>query len=103
MEYPGVSNSIAVRPSPLGGLGVFATKYFTSGELIELCPLLPIERTTWMSSPVLADHVVSARSSLTPVALPLGYGALYNHGEDPNASWTVNGETTTMEVRGMSQ
>lgn len=78
---------------------MFATKSFGPGELIELCPLLLLESSTYASSPALADHLVSVQSSISPVALPLGYGALYNHGDAPNASWTVNGETALMEVR----
>ncbi|MFJ9825537.1 SET domain-containing protein-lysine N-methyltransferase [Streptomyces sp. NPDC101160] len=32
------------------------------------------------------------------VALPLGYGALYNHADGPNANWSVDRAAAVMEV-----
>jgi uncharacterized protein len=90
---------IAVRSSSLGGRGVFAAKSFIPDELIELCPLLILERSLWGSSAVLDDHIVSVNFDHTSIALPLGYGALYNHGDYPNAIWTVGAGSSVMEVR----
>ena len=51
----------------------------------------------------LDDHVVAVPSARTPIALPLGYGALYNHGDVPNAVWTVDEKRAVMEVRAATQ
>jgi len=98
-HYPEVLAHIVVRQSPLGGRGVFAAKSFDLGELIELCPLLLLDSLEWAASAVLADHVVRVRSPYAAVALPLGYGALYNHSDIPNATWRVDGDAATMVVR----
>lgn len=87
-----------VRSSEIAGIGVFAAKAFTAGELIERCPLLLLEGSAWRSSAVLFDHVVTVSARPLRVALPLGYGALYNHADDPNASWSVDPSTAAMDV-----
>jgi hypothetical protein len=57
------------------------------GAEIERCPLLFLST----APDELADHVVGVRSSMRfPVALPLGFGALYNHSVTPNADWSVH-------------
>jgi hypothetical protein len=71
--------------------------------LIEVCPLLLLERSVWGLSMTLDDHVVAVPSARTPIALPLGYGALYNHGDAPNAVWTVDEKRAVMEVRAATQ
>jgi uncharacterized protein len=92
-------HGIIVKPSPLGGVGVFATQSFTPDDLIELCPILALERRLWGLSTSLDDHLVCIERTHTPVGLPLGYGALYNHADVPNASWEVDSDLLRMEVR----
>lgn len=89
---------IQVRPSSRGGRGVFATKPFRSGALIEECPLLVIEAYV----PELDDYVIRWDDHVDAdddtLLLPLGYGALYNHSDQPNAYWEPERSRTLMII-----
>jgi hypothetical protein len=89
---------VVVHPSEIAGIGVFAVRAFTPGELIERCPLLRVEGSAWQCSAVLFEHAVTVSTRPLRVALPLGYGALYNHADDPNADWSVDLSAAAMEV-----
>lgn len=90
---------LSVQPSPIAGRGVFACKTFLSGDLVEICPLLLLERCAWGISATLDDYVIGLTCPRYPIALPLGYGALYNHSDAPNATWSINEAEGTMDVR----
>lgn len=75
--------AIQVRPSPLGGRGVFAAKPIRAGALIEECPLLLADA----DSEDLENYVIGWGEDGGRMALPLGYGACYNHADKPNANW----------------
>jgi len=90
---------IIVRESPIHGLGVFAKEVIGEGEMIEECPalLLPV--------PV-GDLFLDYRFGYPPRledptyqqhALPLGYGCIYNHADDHNASWVIDERKKTFK------
>ncbi|MGW4163737.1 SET domain-containing protein-lysine N-methyltransferase [Streptomyces sp. NPDC004788] len=89
---------VVAGPSRIAGRGVFAGRAFASGELVERCPILRLDGSAWRSSAVLFDHAVTVSTRPLRVVLPLGYGALYNHADSPNASWSVDPEAAVMEV-----
>ena len=78
---------VEVRASPAVGRGVFARRDFAPGELIERCPVIvlagddvgAVQRTDLGRYPYAWGEGHSA--------VVLGFGSLYNHGEDPNAAW----------------
>ncbi len=80
---------IYVDNSPVHGLGVFAKEKIYKDEVIEECPVLklPIERGEHSS--LLIDYRFNFPSTglWTEQVIPFGYGALYNHSNDPNAYW----------------
>jgi uncharacterized protein len=75
---------IKVGNSPRGGRGVFATRPFQPGEVIEVCPLIVGPEEGWGEST--ADYVFQLGPN--SMCLALGYGSLYNHGTPPNATYT---------------
>lgn len=80
---------VSVRPSPGRGRGVFAERDFGEGELIERCPtlvFLPPSRDKFGST-ILNSYHFNWIPDSGEVALPLGYGCLYNHSWTPNADW----------------
>ncbi|MEM7311903.1 MAG: SET domain-containing protein [Planctomycetota bacterium] len=93
------SYSIEVRESENRGLGVFARRDISEGELIEEVPVLVVPENTFYSpqgtSP-LSDYVFVWDDGL--LALPLGFGALYNHSYSPNAYYEDTDDETKCYV-----
>jgi len=67
--------------------GVFATKLIKKDEVIEECPVIPLDhdddlfnyRFAWPKAPTDVPQIY---------CLPLGYGAVYNHSaNNNNANW----------------
>ena len=80
---------IQVRPSPIAGRGVFATRPIAQGALIEEAPVLLIDADV----PALDDYILKWDDAIDDdreLVLPLGYGAIYNHGVTPNAYWETD-------------
>ena len=105
-----------VRHIPRKGRGVFATRSYRAGQLIERAPVIVIYAKHWraLSRTVLGDHVFEWGKR--GMAISLGQGSLYNHSRDPNAhgepkirekviDWTAaraikKGEEITIDYRG---
>lgn len=79
-----VHNDLSIIESPIHGYGVFANKDLTQGELIEECYALVINS----HPPELTNYVFQFKDhSNDQSILPLGFGCLYNHSNDPNAQY----------------
>ena len=70
------------------GRGVFASRPFTAGEIVEVCPVV-ILKCDFKSLPVELQQRVFNWSALAKVkgavhALALGYGSMYNHANPAN-------------------
>ncbi len=72
---------LCVKPSPIHGLGVFASTAISADALIEECPVL----LSTIALPMFADYLFSAGEKQEAIAL--GYGSLYNHANEPNATY----------------
>tara|TARA_R110000744_G_scaffold315330_1_gene422223 strand:- start:316 stop:738 length:423 start_codon:yes stop_codon:yes gene_type:complete len=73
------------------GWGVYARKYIKKGSLIERCYCINVSNSTDTTSDELMDYVFNYPKD-TPAqqaehVLPLGYGSIYNHDDNPNAAW----------------
>lgn len=89
--------AIEIRKTPNKGRGVFALKDFTSGEIIENCPIInvsPAERKHCEKT-ILNYYIYPWRSTKSG-SIVLGYGSIYNHSFTPNADWKQNFKTYTM-------
>lgn len=80
-----MSESLGIR---LGvghrGRGVFATKNFKTGQVVEECPVLKIPQDQVPAA--LTDYIFSDDTSDTVVLL-LGYGMMYNHSDPANLTY----------------
>lgn len=89
--------NVFVQPSPVHGLGVFAAKDFSSGEIIEKCPLLKLD--VHEKNPLLVDYrfwwEVDGKRMF--YVLALGYGSLYNHSNQPIAYFINNHKDFTID------
>jgi len=79
------AEGIEARNSPLGGLGVFATRAFADGDVIERAPVLVVPIAQASAAPALASFAFMWDD--THVGLTLGFGSLYNHAFEPNAEY----------------
>jgi SET domain-containing protein len=93
---------IEVKISPRKGRGVFATKNFKIGDIIEIAPTLrltPKERKN-AAKTVLNYYMYPWRSTRS-ASIVLGYGSLYNHSFEPNADWKQDFRSRNMVYRAL--
>ena len=83
---------VEVKPSLGRGRGVFAIQPISRDELIESCPVIRFEPkyTAVLEATPLYDYLYSWSNDYREVAIALGYGSLYNHSDEPNASYHTN-------------
>lgn len=84
------SRGIRVGPAGKKGRGIFATKEFLTGDLIERSPILLIddkEDIEWIQETSLDNYWYSGDESQ---AFGLGYTSLYNHSYRPNAIYHLD-------------
>ena len=72
----------------IGDRGIFATRFIKSGDVIEESPLIFYDRKEIGNDSILRKYDIGFEGGH---ALMLGYGSLYNHADDPNAYWNING------------
>lgn len=77
------------------GRGVFATRDFRAGEIVEKCPAVFAPDDAWGEA--LRDYVF--RSAEGETAMPMGYCAMYNHQDDPNTEYTFDRRRKNVVMR----
>lgn len=75
---------IRIGVSSIHGNGVFASKKFSPGDLIETCPLVWIPNDGQVA---LTRFTFRDKRRDNGSTLVLGYGSIYNHSSLPNASF----------------
>ena len=94
-------NILEIKTSPLSdgefNRGVFATVDIVKGELIHEAPVLPYpnKEHVFIEKTLLADYVFEYGSNHT--AILLGYGMLFNHSYEPNATYEINFQNHTFD------
>ena len=89
----------------LKGRGVFATKAFIAGELVETCPVIVLYQPFELLAPKI-QKVVYNWGSLAKTgkcaALVLGYGSLYNHNNPANMRYAADVENEALNYFAVS-
>ncbi|MEK7572139.1 MAG: SET domain-containing protein [Patescibacteria group bacterium] len=77
---------------PGAGRGVFARRLIKKGEIIEVCPFiaLPSDEMEMLGSSHLVTYIFFYGKDKEKLLLTLGYGSIYNHSYEPNASYQIN-------------
>ncbi|RFU65209.1 SET domain-containing protein [Peribacillus glennii] len=77
--------------------GVFATRDITKGELIHEAPVIPYpnKEHVFIEKTLLADYAFEY--GINHSAILLGYGMLFNHSYEPNATYDINFDNHTFE------
>jgi SET domain-containing protein len=89
-----VTNMIEIKTSTLSdgefNRGVFATRDIVKGELIHEAPVIPYpnDQHEFIEQTVLDDYVFEY--GINHTAVVLGYGMLFNHSYEPNATYDIN-------------
>ncbi|OXM85615.1 SET domain-containing protein [Paenibacillus rigui] len=92
---------IEIKTSPLSNgefnRGVFATRDIAKGELIHEAPVItyPNEEHDHIEKTILADYVFNFGANHS--AILLGFGSLFNHSYEPNATYDLNFEQLTVD------
>jgi hypothetical protein len=89
-------SGLEVRPAPGKGRGVFATRSFARGEVVELAPVLALRPGDVDAAlcTVLGSYVFAWRGT---VAVGLGFASIYNHAWDPNLHYFKRFEAGLLE------
>jgi SET domain-containing protein len=91
---------IYVAKSTIHGLGVFASEKIYEGEIFELCPVIDIGMIRGETSNILIDYRFNwpqGTVNWEKQVVSCGFGNLYNHSNNPNASWRSNIENNCFE------
>jgi len=78
------------------GRGVFASHKITQGEIIEKCPVIEVSLKDPANNDagLLVDYFFYFGEGL---AIALGFGSIYNHSYDPNATYEINLDNRTID------
>ncbi|MBL8785293.1 MAG: SET domain-containing protein-lysine N-methyltransferase [Deltaproteobacteria bacterium] len=83
---PKLPAGVRVGVSPKKGRGIFATRDYAAGEVVEVVPVLviPTAQQEIIVPTILNDYVFGWGDT---VAIAFGYGSLYNHSWQPNCEY----------------
>ena len=90
------AHGLRVAPTAGKGRGVFATRPFARGDLVEAVPVLLLrpDEQDRVDGTVLDSYVFAWRDT---VAIALGFGSIYNHSWDPNLEYQKRFEEGVIE------
>ncbi|WP_153732714.1 SET domain-containing protein [Sporosarcina obsidiansis] len=92
---------IEVKVSPVSdgefNRGVFATRDIKKGQLLHEAPVIsyPNDQHQYIEKTILADYAFEYGANHT--AILLGYGMLFNHSYEPNATYDINFDKHTFD------
>lgn len=87
---------LLVKPSPIHGYGVFAEQRIEANETIEECHILIAKK----EDPACGDYYFYGQDN---TVLPLGLGSIYNHSDNPSASFVYDPERQLLIFRALRE
>lgn len=82
-----------MRRSPIHGWGVFAKEDLFSGEILEESPFIIVPMSPGETSSLFLDYRFNyPRNNWIYQTIPFGFSCIYNHSNDPNATWETDEE-----------
>lgn len=78
---------LSVRDAGAMGRGVFADQPIRKGQVIEVCPVIPLSKADAekLATTVMDHYVFLWGEDKQDACIALGFGCLYNHSLQPNA------------------
>lgn len=91
--------AVSVRDTGRYGRGIFAEKEIQSNELIEASPVIVIDKKEckYLKKTALSNYFFIWGEEYDQAAIALGYGSLYNHSYQPNATFQINPTALTVD------
>jgi len=85
------------------GRGVFTSEPISEGSIIEICPciILSPQDTLKIHETLLHDYYFLWETDRKTSALALGFGSIYNHSENPNASFLIDYDARSIKFVGL--
>ena len=85
---------------PKKGRGVYTSMDITSGDTIEICPVIIIPKLQLpiIHKTILHDYYFLWGDEMEDCAIALGFGSLYNHEVHPNANFILDLENNTIDI-----
>ncbi len=82
------------------GRGVYTSMDITSGDTIEVCPVIIIPKLQLpiIHKTILHDYYFLWGEHMEDCAIALGFGSLYNHEVHPNANFILDLENNTIDI-----
>lgn len=79
--------------------GVFAGIDIKKGETIEICPIIEVSKhdTANLNESLLVTYFFYFGKNKERLALTLGFGSIYNHSYDPNATFKIRAKEKLIE------
>lgn len=92
---------IAIQPSPIQGVGVFACTAFKPGTIIESAPVILMEQEDkdFLQTTSLFSYYFVVNDTKFPVALGLGFSSLYNHAYSANAVYSISLKDASITIK----
>ncbi len=83
---------IYVRPSPLGGRGVYTSQLIPEGTIVELAPVIVLNTQDRKAIHATGLHDYYFIWDGDQAVIALGYGSLYNHSSEANLAFEMDYE-----------
>lgn len=92
---------IEIKNTRYRGRGVFATKDFSVGEVIEECHVIECSEqdTELINKTSLFNYYFNWGPKRDRATIALGYGSLYNHANEPNAVYIKDFDANMLVFR----
>jgi uncharacterized protein len=87
-----MNTTLALKNYPGRGRGVYTTIPIQKGEIVEVSPVIPLSAADWkvIKTTTLDAYVFAWGKNGRSNAIPLGFGGLFNHSDEPNLSFWLN-------------
>jgi SET domain-containing protein len=82
---------ISQSKMPKAERGVFAGVEIKKGEIVESCPIIEVSKhdTANLKESILVTYFFYFGRNKERLAITLGFGSIYNHSYDPNATFKI--------------
>jgi len=82
---------------PRAGLGVFAANNLKKGEEIEICPIIELQNEAGLLEKSKLFNYYFLWKNKKHCVIALGFGSIYNHSYEPNATYKKNYKNKTVD------